>query len=59
MPKPPVVPVRRMGEAVDAIVAFDNRDRMGRNLRVEYDDCASIDWYSGTQRQCHIYVRLR
>ena len=48
VPNPPVVPVRRMGAAGDAIVAFDNRDRMIRNLRVEYGDCASLDWYIGT-----------
>lgn len=56
MPSPPVVPVRRIGEAGDAIVAFDNRDRMDRNLRVEYDDCASFERCIVTQRQCHAFM---
>jgi hypothetical protein len=42
VPKPPVVPVRRMGEAGEAIVAFDSRDMIDRNLRVEYDDHVSF-----------------
>jgi hypothetical protein len=39
VPKPPVVPVRRMGEAGGAIVAFDSRDQMDRNLGVEIVGC--------------------
>lgn len=32
MPKPPVVPVRRMGEAGGAIVAVDSRDKMDEDF---------------------------
>lgn len=43
VPRPPVVPVRRIGEAGGAIVAFDGRDKMDRNLRIGSDDCALFE----------------
>ena len=39
VPKPPVVPVRRIGEAGGAIVAFDCCDGMDGNLGAENIDC--------------------
>ena len=42
VPKPPVVPVRSIGEAGDAIVAFDGPDKMDMNVRGDNDDCAYL-----------------
>lgn len=39
VPKPPVVPVRRIGEAGGAIVMFDSREKIEKKLQAETIDC--------------------
>ena len=59
VPKPPVVPVRRMGEAGDAISAFDGRDKIDRKVRAESSGCISFERFRQTQRETPFYVCLR
>lgn len=56
VPKPPVVPARRIGEADGAIVAFDDRDKIDRDLRVGNNDYASLERYHGIQRQQYVFM---
>lgn len=53
VPRPPVVPVRRMGEAGGAIVAFDSREKTDESLGAEIIDCVQIE-NDTEQRQCAI-----
>ena len=42
VPKPPVVPARKIGEFGDAIVAIDSRDKIDRNLQIENSGSGSF-----------------